>query len=129
MNDITVLQKTVTRIAFFFLSVCFLGWAFLPQFSGYFSGFVIGSSASLISFNFLAWKIRRLTDKLLLENKRRFNIGFLTRAAIALLAVVISLRYEQVKLGATVGGLFFAQAAAFVVGIISSRKNGNNAKI
>ncbi|QGQ93472.1 ATP synthase subunit I [Paenibacillus psychroresistens] len=126
MNDITALQKTVTRITFCFLSICFLGWAFLPQYAGYLSGLVIGSSASLISFNFLAWKIRRLTDKLLLQNKRRVNIGFFTRAAVALLAVVISLRYEQVELVATVVGLFFAQTAAFVVGIISSRKNGNN---
>jgi ATP synthase protein I len=126
MNDLTALQKTVTRITFFFLSICFLGWAFLPQYAGYFSGFVIGSSASLISFNFLAWKIRRLTNNILLQNKRRVNIGFFTRAAVALLAVVISLRYEKVELVATVVGLFFAQAAAFVVGIISSRKNGNN---
>ncbi|MEX2459748.1 MAG: ATP synthase subunit I [Paenibacillaceae bacterium] len=126
MNDLTALQKTVTRITFFFLSICFLGWAFLPQFAGYFSGFVIGSSASLISFNFLAWKIRRITNNVLLQNKRRVNIGFFTRAAVALLAVVISFRYEQVELVATVGGLFFAQVAAFVVGILSSRKNGNN---
>lgn len=126
MDEITVLQKTVTRITFFFLSICFLGWAFLPDYAGYFSGFIIGSSASLISFNFLAWKIRRITNNLLLHNKRRVNIGFLTRAAIALLAVVISLRYVQVELAATVGGLFFAQAAAFVVGLVSSRKNRNN---
>ena len=80
------------------LLIYLFSWMGIPtSICGLFSGFVIGSSASLISFNFLAWKIRRLTDKLLLQKKRRVNIGFFTRAAVALLAVVISLRYEQCR--------------------------------
>lgn len=118
MDDLASLQKNVTRITFLFLSVCFIGWALLPAYSGYFSGLIIGTIASLISYTFLAWKVRQATDAMIKKTNRKVYLGYLTRAAIALLAVVITLRYPQIELTGTIIGLFFTQMTTLSVGLL-----------
>lgn len=123
MDDLTALQKTVTRITFFFLSICFLGWALLPTYAPYFSGLAIGILASLLNYTFLAWKVRRFTDAIVKKTNRRMTLGFITRAAIALLAVVITLKYKEVNVIATIVGLLFTQLVTLVWGIRVSQQN------
>jgi ATP synthase protein I len=123
MDDLTALQKTVTRITFFFLSVCFLGWALLPAYAPYFSGLAIGTITSLLNYTFLAWKVRRITNAVVNRTNRRITLGFITRAAIALLAVVITLEYKEINVTAMIVGLLFTQLVTLVLGIKVSQRN------
>jgi ATP synthase protein I len=123
MNDLSAHLKTVTRVTIFFLSLCLLVWALYPSYRPYASGVMIGIIASLINGNYLAVKIRQLSRMASTGQQRRINLGFLTRAAIAVLAVMLSMRINDVNLFAVVTGLFAWQVAAFLTGILSIFKN------
>ncbi|RKN78829.1 ATP synthase subunit I [Paenibacillus ginsengarvi] len=120
MNDLSARLKTATRASYLMLCICFLGWAIFPQYKGVFAGLVIGIAASVINSLHLSWKIYRLTDLALGKTSRKTTLGFLTRACIVLLAVIVSTRTFQFNLIATLAGLFFVQLATLVLGIIST---------
>jgi ATP synthase protein I len=122
MDEFPQTLKTVQSITMFFLSFCLVGWAVLVDYRPYFAGLLIGTCASLINSRHLGWKITKLTKVALDNSGRKVNMGFLTRAAIAALAVVVSIRYEQFAFSTALAGLFFTQLATLVLGIISARK-------
>lgn len=123
MDDFSGQLKTVQRIAIFFLSFCFMGWAIAPNERELFAGLILGTLVSLINARYLAWKIEQLTQAILDKSGRKINMGFITRAATALLAVVVAYRFqEHVALSTTIAGLFFVQLATLLLGIISNIK-------
>jgi ATP synthase protein I len=122
MDDLSAHLRTVTRITFLFLSVCFIGWALLPEYKPLFGGLVIGAAGSLINARHLAWKVNRVGANAAEQGTRRVNLGFLTRGCVALLAVVVSTETLSFSLAATVAGLFTAQLATLVLGFLSRVK-------
>ncbi|MDF2720354.1 MAG: synthase [Paenibacillus sp.] len=120
MNDLSARLKVTTRASYFMLCICFLSWAIFPQHKAVFAGLAIGVAASVINSLHLSWKIHQLTDLALGKTSRKTTLGFLTRACIALLAVVVSTRTFHFNLIATLAGLFFAQLATLVLGIITT---------
>ncbi|TDF93553.1 ATP synthase subunit I [Paenibacillus piri] len=129
MNDLSAHLKTVQNVFLFFLSFCLAVWAIFVDYRPYLAGLMLGSAASMINARYLAWKIRKLSEKVIAapsEQKppRQAGIGFLTRAAIAGLAGLVAVRYPQhVALATTVAGYFFAQLATLVLGIISIKRS------
>lgn len=119
MDDFAAHLKTVQRITLFFLSFCFLGWALVPVYRGYFAGLILGTVFSLINSRYLAWKIEQIGQAAAEKTNRKINLGFFTRASMALIAVLISLKFEQIEFSTTLAGLFFAQLATLLLGIIS----------
>ncbi|MCR8632316.1 MULTISPECIES: ATP synthase subunit I [Paenibacillus] len=129
MDDFSAHLKTVQNVFLFFLSFCLVSWAIFEDFRPYSAGLMLGSIASMINARYLAWKILRLSEKVIkasLEQQvpRKATIGFLTRAAIAGLAGLIAVRYpEHIALPTTIAGYFFAQLATLVLGILSIKRS------
>jgi ATP synthase protein I len=125
MDEFAARLKAVTRTSFLFLSACFLGWALFPAYKEIFAGLVIGAAASLINALHLAWKINRIGDAAARQTKRRPTLGYLTRACIGLLAVIISTRTFHFDLVSTIAGLFLAPLATLLLGVAANARKGN----
>jgi ATP synthase protein I len=129
MNEFSAHLKTVQNVFFFFLSFCLVVWAIFTDYRPYSAGLILGSAVSMINARYLAWKIRKLSDRVIAAPPeqgvpRTTGIGFLTRAAIAALAGLIAFRYPQhVALPTTIVGYFFAQLATIVLGILSTKRS------
>ncbi|WP_248929367.1 ATP synthase subunit I [Paenibacillus hamazuiensis] len=123
MDDFSAHLKTVQRMAFFFLSFCFMGWALVPQHRPYMAGLILGTCVSMINARYLAWKIEQLTKAVMEKSNRKINMGFITRASTSLLAILVCYRFQQqFAFSTTLAGLFFAQLATLLLGIISNFK-------
>ena len=125
MDDISVVMRKISRVTFFFLFLGCLGWAIKPEWEIYFGGFLIGAVGSILFTWQLAWKVIRIAD-LVVGGRRGRGFGFLSRAAIALLAAVISVRTLGYDPAATVAGLIVTPMATLVLGLSSiRRRNGH----
>lgn len=116
MNEFAAHIKHIQTVYFFFLSFCLVCWALWIDARPQFAGVILGITISMINARYLAWKINRITNMALSQNRyNKLNIGFLTRAAIATLAAIIAYQYQQhFHVFYVVGSFFFA----FVVGSI-----------
>lgn len=123
MDNFGAHLNIVRRISFLCLSACFLLWALLPQYKAYFAGLIIGITVSLINALHLAWKVRKVGHAAEHKTNRRVNLGFLTRASLALLAIIVALRYDAAEFSTTLAGLFFAQLIAIAVGVVHVLRN------
>ncbi|WP_166243521.1 ATP synthase subunit I [Paenibacillus turpanensis] len=122
MTEISVYLKTVYRIALVFAACCFAVWAVFPELRGIAAGLVVGIVASLINAWFLASKVRYVTEQALQQGRRRVNFGFLTRAAVAVLAVLFALKTEGITIYAVIAGLFFSPLATLLLGVVFNKK-------
>ncbi|WP_373232155.1 ATP synthase subunit I [Cohnella sp.] len=122
MEDLPVLMRKISRITFFFLFLGCLGWAVRPEWEAVFGGFLIGTVGSLLFTWHLAWKSVRVADATAGGRRSRGGFGFLSRAAIGLLAAVISVRTLEFDPAATVAGLITAPMATLVLGLLSIRR-------
>ncbi|WP_192043401.1 ATP synthase subunit I [Paenibacillus lycopersici] len=122
MDELSSHLRTVTRITFLFLSLCFVGWALFPAAKPHFGGLILGTAASLANAFHLSWKVQRAGSYAAAQVKRRVNLGFLTRACIALLAYVVATKYFSFSLYGTVAGLFTAQLATLLLGFKAKSK-------
>lgn len=113
----------VRRFTFLLLSVTFICWFVWPQLQTVFGGFVVGVIASLVNAYHLSWKVGRIGENAALQNKKKTTLGFLTRAAIGLLAVVLATRWFHYNLEATVAGLCVAPIVSLTVGWVLNRKS------
>ncbi|MBM7566541.1 ATP synthase subunit I [Paenibacillus sacheonensis] len=123
MDDLSGHLRTVMRVTFFFLSLCFVGWALFPERESLFGGLVLGTAASLVNAFHLSWKVQRAGANAAAGIKRRGNLGFLTRACIGLLAAVVATRYFSFNVYGTVAGLFVAQLATLILGFRSKGRS------
>ncbi|GLX70119.1 ATP synthase subunit I [Paenibacillus glycanilyticus] len=122
MDDLSAHLKAVTRITFLFMSLCCVAWALMPENESWWGGLMIGGAASLINAYHLSWKVTKVGAVAAAQIKKRVNLGFVTRACITLLAVVIATKTYTFQLSATVAGLFVAQLATLILGFLSRRK-------
>lgn len=122
MDDLPVIMRRISRITFFFLFLGCLGWAVYPEWKEIFGGYLIGALGSLLFTWHLAWKTIRVADMAAGGRRSRGGFGFLSRAAIGLLAAVISVRTLEFDPAATVAGLITAPMATLVLGLSSIRR-------
>ena len=123
MDDFSAHLRTVQNVFLFFLSFCLAAWAVLVDYRPYLAGLMLGAIVSMINAKYLAWKIHKFTAMALEQKRRKMNLGFLTRAALAALAGLVAIRYPQhVSLIPTVIGYFFTQLATIVLGLVSIRR-------
>jgi len=113
----------MTVFIMYFLMICFLAAAFLPRVETIALGLALGTVISWINASYLGRKVRRMLDGAAEGNLKRVNLGFLTRAALAVLAVFVAMQYPQYfNLYAVVAGLVIAQFSLLFIGILLSRK-------
>ncbi|WP_281883186.1 ATP synthase subunit I [Paenibacillus sp. YYML68] len=118
---------SIYRAALFFLSALLLVWAFVPDYRVYVNGLILGSAVSLINAWILSVKIEALTkvilDKSEDSGRRRFNMGFISRISVALLAIIIAVKVPHLfHIAATIIGFAFVQVVVLLKGLFFSRK-------
>ncbi|WP_246042208.1 ATP synthase subunit I [Cohnella pontilimi] len=123
MDDLPVLMRRITRTTFFFLSLGCVGWAIWPDRQPVFGGFLIGVAGGLLISWHLAWKISMIAAKAAAGTARRFGgFGFVSRAAIAALAAIVSVRMLHYNLPATAAGLLTGPLVTLLLGLLSIRR-------
>lgn len=121
-DDLRTYMHLVFRAALLFMSFCLLVWAFVPQWKPLAAGLLLGTVISLINARLLAYKIELMTKHVLENTGKRVNMGFLARSSMSIIAVMMSLRFEQFDLVSTICGLFFVQAVTLLKGLTSAVK-------
>ncbi|CAH1195553.1 MULTISPECIES: ATP synthase subunit I [Paenibacillus] len=122
MSELTRLRKWMTVCVMTILMICFLIAALFPDIQTIAVGLALGVGISWINASYLGRKVRIMSEDAAGGNLKRVNLGFLTRAALAVLGVFLAMRYPQYfNTYAVVGGLVFAQFSLLFIGIILSR--------
>ncbi|MBW5445944.1 ATP synthase subunit I [Cohnella sp. CFH 77786] len=113
----------------FFLSLGCLGWAFRPDWKPVFGGFLMGVAGGFLVSLHLAWKVSAIAARAAGGQRSRFGMfGFVSRAAIGVLAAVISVRYLEFNLPATAAGLLAGPLVTLILGLSAiSRQTGGHA--
>lgn len=123
MDELSKYQRALTVGTLVFLMLCFLGGALLPKYQSIFLGIALGSAVSSINAVYLGRKVRQVSEAALNGGSKRLNLGFLTRVALAVLAVFAAIKNPQfLNMYAVAGGLVFAQFYLLFIGIRFSRK-------
>lgn len=126
MDDLTVHLKIVTKYTTIFILVCAVGSFFIPQYQPYILGFVLGAAAGLVNAYYLSAKIVQLAGKIDehvdTTKLKRSSIGFLTRASIAILAVLFAINSDFIAESATVLGLIVVPMIALFIGYTTAKK-------
>ncbi|MNC47892.1 ATP synthase I chain [compost metagenome] len=123
MSELARYRRWMTVSVMYILMICFLTAAFAPRLETIALGLALGVSISLINAFYLGYKVRKMSDDAAEGNLKRVNLGFLTRAALAVLGIYISMRFPQYfNTYAVAGGLAIAQFSLLIIGIIMSSK-------
>lgn len=123
MNEIWKYRRVLTRTTLYFLALCFLGAAFFPDYKGIALGMVLGATVSLLNSFYLGYKVQKVTDAVANGESKRVNMGFLTRAAVSVLAVILAYQKpETFNLYAVAATLILSQFLLLFIGIRLSRK-------
>jgi ATP synthase protein I len=122
MEDLPALLRRTTRMTFFFLSMGCIGLAIWPDYKPYFGGFMIGAIGSLLGSFHLAWRTTRIADKAVAGRKSRSGFGFLSRAAIGVLAAYVSVRMLEYNLPATAAGILASPLVTLLLGLFTIRR-------
>lgn len=125
MDDYGYAVRRVLKFTFYFLSLSVLAYAF-TQFKLQFAGLTLGALISLINTIYTARKVIRLGDVAVSGENRKVSLGFATRLAMSLLAVMIAIRFPDIfDTTFTVIGLFAGQTIAFIDGVYLHIKSTN----
>lgn len=123
MSELTRYRRLMIATVLYVLMICFLTAAFVPTLEAVALGLALGAVISLINALYLGYKVKKVADGAAEGNLKRVNLGFLTRAALAMLGVFISMRFPQYfNTYAVAGGLVIAQFSLLIIGIIKSRR-------
>ncbi|MDN4066389.1 ATP synthase subunit I [Paenibacillus sp. FSL R5-0407] len=123
MDELSKYHRALTVGTLVFLMLCFIGGALLPDYQSIFLGVALGSAVSSVNALYLGRKVRQVSEAALNGGSKRLNMGFLTRAALAVLAIFIAMKSPQLlNMYAVAGGLVFAQFYLLFTGIRFSRK-------
>lgn len=126
MNNPSCYMKPIYRLSLWLFSIGLLLWLFLAQLRPEIAGLLLGMLVSLLNSWYLSKKIGQLSALVVEGTRKRFNLGFLTRASIAILAVMYAMKSDHFDLATTIIGLFYSSAAILIWGILSRgfKRNG-----
>ncbi|SDE33690.1 ATP synthase protein I [Paenibacillus sp. UNCCL117] len=114
--------KLLVRITLIGIAALLLVWAFLPAYRTHVSGLALGMIVSLINAWLLLMKIEAVSNQPHSQERKRINIGTLSRMCMALIAVMIAVKMPQFDLVFTIIGLFFIQMATLLMGLLFIKK-------
>ncbi|GKS14225.1 hypothetical protein YDYSY3_52250 [Paenibacillus chitinolyticus] len=117
MND---LLKKAMRIALLLLAACLLVWALVPSVRTVAAGLSVGAIASGINALLLQRRVDLIGKTVAERGAQRMSLGFLSRLATVLLAVMIALKFPQhLDIASTIIGCFLVPFILLLVGILS----------
>ncbi|TCN24059.1 ATP synthase subunit I [Mesobacillus foraminis] len=119
MPDIQVIFTRQRKYIFFLLSIYVLGWGF-TEYKTVFAGLILGTGISLYNMWLLARRTKKFGDAVVHGTKVR-SLGFLSRLAAAVLAIMIAMEYPgHVHLISVVLGLMTSYFVIMIDFIIQS---------
>ncbi|WP_310830537.1 ATP synthase subunit I [Paenibacillus pedocola] len=123
MDDLSRYRKVLALATLCFVVVCVLAAALSPDVRSIALGLALGGAIGCINVTYLGYKVRQVADTMAGEGKRRVSLGFLTRAALSLLGVMVAFKAPQVfNMIAVAGGLLLAPILLIIIGIGFSRR-------
>lgn len=128
MDNLAVHLKSLKKYTVYFLLICSILYLLLPQYRAYMLGLGLGVAVGFINAQYLAVKIIRLTSPDESKQHRQLNvvnIGFLTRAAMAVLAAMLAMRTDYIEVATVVLGLIVVPVIALVAGLIALRNDNS----
>ncbi|MGN7762101.1 ATP synthase subunit I [Paenibacillus sp. 22594] len=123
MDDLSRYRKVLALATLCFVVVCVLAASVLPDFRNIGFGMALGGAIGCINVTYLGYKVRQVADTMAGEGKRRVSLGYLTRAALSLLGVMVAFKVPQVfNMVAVAGSLLLAPILLIIIGIGFSRR-------
>ncbi|CAH1209748.1 hypothetical protein PAECIP111892_03301 [Paenibacillus auburnensis] len=123
MDDLSRYRKVLALATLCFVVVCVLAAALSPDVRSIALGLALGGAIGCINVTYLGYKVRQVADTMAGEGKRRVSLGFMTRAALSLLGVMVAFKAPQVfNMIAVAGGLLLAPILLIIIGIGFSRR-------
>lgn len=123
MNDMTSIVRIVTKITFLLLAGYVLSGVLLFDYRSYMAGFILGTIAGLIHTYSLSYKVKCITEQVARQEIKRYHFGFVTRICIALLTVMVALKYKQhISVSTTIISFFIHLLLPFFITVIKSKK-------
>jgi ATP synthase protein I len=107
--------KKITALTSIFLSASAVGWILFADMRSELAGLMLGSAVGTMNLYYLSFKIRQLSDLAISNSGKRFNLGFLTRASIAVLAVMFAYKSEHIDLISLIFGLFLVPIVSLLL--------------
>ncbi|NCU16294.1 ATP synthase subunit I [Pallidibacillus pasinlerensis] len=112
MPDIGYLFKKYRQYLFYFLALLVLGWGFTP-YKTIFLGLILGTTVSFINLWLLYKKTIKFSEAIL-NGKKAYSLGMLSRFAYAGLAILIAIKFPNYfNIIATVIGLLASTGVIF----------------
>jgi ATP synthase protein I len=125
MDELQLHLRYTLKLFMFFTAGCFAMWALFPSVRSIAFGMILGSLASWINAMYLSRKVRTIGDMASSGVSKRMNYGFLTRAAVVVLAVLIASRTNGIDVYGVIAGYLIMQLATLVSGYMTiSRGKG-----
>lgn len=118
MDDLSWYRKVLALATLCFVVLCVLAAALFPDFRSIALGMALGGAIGCINVTYLGYKVRQVADTMAGEGKRRVSLGFLTRAALSLLGVMVAFKTPQYfNMIAVAGSLLLAPILLIIIGI------------
>ncbi|MEI7025724.1 ATP synthase subunit I [Paenibacillus sp. y28] len=117
MDELSAHLQKIQRPAMVFLSALAIGWIVLPDYRPFCAGLFLGGLVSFINSRYLAMKVRQAADAAAGTGRKKMNLGFLTRASLAVLVVFFSLKSNQIHLISTIVGFFLMHLVTLLLGV------------
>lgn len=123
MNDLTVQMRWLLRIFCFWAAICLVLWIVFQDAQPYISGLLLGSAVSLLNAAHLAMKIHQISDAVMLNQKKRLSVGFVSRICFVLIAIMLASKLPQFSVLFTIIGFMFAPLTLLIHSIIRGLVN------
>lgn len=121
MNELHTHIQRLWKFTCLFLFLCFICWVFLTSYRPTIAGLMLGTTVSVVNVWYTALKVRQFTEAVAGQQKR-VSLGFLTRIAISLLAVMLAIKSAHFQVITTVIGLIVAPMATVLLGLRYAKK-------
>ncbi|MBN2980733.1 MULTISPECIES: ATP synthase subunit I [Cohnella] len=119
-----ILQRA-TRLALFFLAICLLVWAVVPEWRIYTAGVTLGVAASLVNSYLLRRRVNFIGTvfKNDSEPPRRVGMGMASRLATVLIATMAAYRFpDQFHLPSVLFSCFFMPIVLLFCAFVSNKR-------
>ncbi|AWB46279.1 hypothetical protein DCC85_20330 [Paenibacillus sp. CAA11] len=128
MNELSKYRIVVVRVVLFFAAFCLVISAALPTHRPIAHGLILGSFVSCLNVLHMAYKVRKITNAAAGKGKAGRGIGFGTRLATSICAILLPLEYPHYfNEVAVMASLVFAQFLLLILGIIYSLREERKA--
>jgi len=123
MDELSRYRKVLAMATLCFVVLCALAALLAPHYRSIAWGMALGGAIGCINLTYLGYKVRQVADTMAGEGKRRVSLGFLTRAALSVLGVMLAFKAPQYfNMIAVAGSLLLAPVLLIIIGLGFSRR-------